>query len=93
MRTLSAVLSRAGGHEALLRLLELGDEVEVLRVTLARTWHRVGEGKGQLDEATCNEILQWIGEAYAIAFRLSTAFNVLAGGQSQPGKRFPKPVD
>jgi hypothetical protein len=90
MRTLSAVLSRAAGHEALLELINLSDDVEALKVTLARMWHRLGDGEGSLDEPACDEILQWIGEAYAVTFRLSQAYQALDGGQRP--KRFPHPV-
>jgi hypothetical protein len=84
MRSLSAILSRSSGHEALLELLDLGDDVEALKVTLAKIWHRLGDGDGPLDEAACDELLEIVGKAFALTFRLSKAYEALDG--SGPGR-------
>ena len=82
MRSLSAIQSRSGGHEALLELLECGDDVETLKRILAKIWHRLGDGDGPLDEAACNELLEMTGKAFALTFRLSKAHETLDQGRT-----------
>jgi hypothetical protein len=77
MRSLSAILGRSSGHEALLELLDCGDDVEALKVTLAKMWHRLSDGEGPLDEAACDELLKMAGKAFALTFRLSKAYEAL----------------
>jgi hypothetical protein len=84
MRSLSAILGRSSGHQALLELLECGDDVEALKRTLAKIWHRLRDGDGPLDEAACDELLEMAGKAFALTFRMSKAYEALDG--SGPGR-------
>jgi hypothetical protein len=85
MRSLSAILSRSSSHEALVELLNCGDDVEALKVTLAKIWRRLEDGDGPLDEAACDELLKMAGKAFALTFRLNRAFEGLdQGGPSRP---------
>jgi hypothetical protein len=84
MRSLTAILSRSSGHEALLELINCGDDVETLKRTLAKMWHRLGDGDGPLDGAACDEMLEMAGKAFALTFRLSKAYEAL--GDSEPNR-------
>ena len=85
MRSLTAILGQSSGHEALLELLDCGDDVEALKITLAKIWHRLGDSEGPLDEAARNELLERAGKAFTLTFRMSQAFEAL--DQGGPGPR------
>jgi hypothetical protein len=50
---------RSTGHEALLELLDLGDDVEALKVTLAKMWHRLGDGDCREMKRLAMSCLRW----------------------------------
>jgi hypothetical protein len=71
-QSLSAILSRSNGHDALLELLELADDAAELRKRLGEIWNIVA-ADDQLDY-----ILEPLAPALSRSERLASAFGALA---------------
>ena len=67
-KSLSSILSRSNGHEALLELLELDDDVKALKAWTGKIWDRVGAG--DLDDKSRDDLLRLVGNALAISRKL-----------------------
>jgi hypothetical protein len=72
MRSLSAILSRAAGHDALLELLELHEDVAELRRRLGEIWNMAA------DDARLDPILPALAQALSRSERLAAVYDALA---------------
>jgi hypothetical protein len=76
MCSLSSILSRSDGHDALLELLELGDHVSDLRKRLVTIGNRIADD-GPLDEAARDNLVREIGLAVIAANKIDQAYDAL----------------
>lgn len=81
-KSLSAILSRSAGHDALLELLELGDDVTDLKACLVKIANRVADDE-PIDETASCDLVRMICRAVIITNRLDTAYGAL-GGSARP---------
>jgi hypothetical protein len=78
MRSLSSILSRTDGHDALLGLLELGDDVSDLRKRLVAIGNRIADDE-PLDQIARDNLVRKIGQAVIAANKLGAAYDELEG--------------
>jgi hypothetical protein len=72
-RSLSAILSRAGGYDALLELLELGDDMAELQKWIGQIWNLAA------DDARLDAIFPALAQAESVSLRLGSAYHALDG--------------
>lgn len=76
-RSLSAILSRADGHDALLELLELGDNVKAVRDWLAKIGNKIADSSEPIDEPARNDLCRTIGRAIIATNKVGAAFDAI----------------
>ena len=81
MRSLSAILSRPDGHEALLELVDLDTDVKALRDWLVKIGNRVADSSESIDERARDDLVRMVGRAVIVANRLGAACYALGPGR------------
>jgi hypothetical protein len=76
-RSLSSILGRAAGHDALLELLELAGDVKAIRSSLVKIGNRVADSGEPIDEAARCELVQAIGRAIIATNKIDRAYDAL----------------
>ena len=73
MRSLSAILSRPDGHEALLELVDLDTDVKALRDWLVKIGNRVADSSESIDERARDDLVGMVGRAAAVTLVIFTS--------------------
>jgi hypothetical protein len=76
MRSLSAILSRSAGHDALLELLEFDDDVTGLKSWLVKIGSRAADDE-PIDETARDDLVRMVGRAVVITNKLDAAYGAL----------------
>jgi hypothetical protein len=80
MSSLSAILRRSGGHDALFELLELDADVKWLKSWLVKIGNRVADSE-PIDEAARDDLVRMVGRAVVITQKLDAAYDAPKGAR------------
>jgi hypothetical protein len=74
-KSLSSILSRSDGHDALLELLELDDDVKELKASIVKICNRIAADP--FDETVREDLLGMVRRPIAIMHKLDATYNAL----------------